>query len=94
MSQWNIQDLIETRRNKDEKVEMDDGGLMGIKRTFEKIGTEEVKERACAAKISTNIREARLRLLGHVERKTDEDVVMRRWKMEDGRESTPKEDRN
>ena len=33
------------------------------------------------ANISEKIREARLRWLGHVERKTEEDVVMRRWKM-------------
>ena len=35
------------------------------------------------ANISENIREARLRWLGRVERKT-EDVVMRTWKMEVG----------
>ena len=34
------------------------------------------------ANISEDMREARLRWLGHVERKTEEDVVMRRWKME------------
>ena len=32
--------------------------------------------------ISQTIRESRLRWLGHVERKTDEDVVIRTWKME------------
>ena len=32
--------------------------------------------------ISEKIREARLRYLGHVKRKTEEDVVMRKWKME------------
>ena len=33
------------------------------------------------ANISETVREARLRLLGHVERKTEEDVVvMRTWK--------------
>ena len=30
--------------------------------------------------MSENIREARLRWLGHVEKKTEEDVVMGRWK--------------
>ena len=34
--------------------------------------------------ISEQIREARLRWLGHVERKTGEDVVMTTWKMEVG----------
>ena len=33
--------------------------------------------------ISEKIREARLRWLGHVERKTEEDVVMRTWKWVD-----------
>ena len=32
--------------------------------------------------IYQKIREVRLSLLGHVERKTEEDVVMRKWKME------------
>ena len=36
------------------------------------------------ANISENIREARLRWLGHVERNTDEDVLMITWKMEAG----------
>ena len=34
--------------------------------------------------ISEKIREARLRYLGHVKRKIEEDVVMRTWKMEVG----------
>ncbi len=34
--------------------------------------------------ISEKIREVRLRWLGDVERKTEEDVVMRTWKMEVG----------
>ena len=34
--------------------------------------------------ISEKIREARLRRLGHVERKTEEYVVMRTWNMEVG----------
>ena len=34
------------------------------------------------ANISGTIREARLRWLGHMERKTEEDVIMRMWKME------------
>ena len=32
--------------------------------------------------ISETIRQARLRWLGHIERRTDENVVMRSWKME------------
>ena len=52
---------------------------MGIKR-IEKIRTEEIRAREGVANISEKIREAKLRWLGHVERKTEEDVVMRRWK--------------
>ena len=44
---------------------------------------EEIRARASVANISENIREARLRLLGHEERKTEEDVVMRTWKWVD-----------
>ena len=36
------------------------------------------------ANITKNKRAARLRLLGHVVRKTEEDVAMRTWKMEVG----------
>ena len=36
------------------------------------------------ANICENIREVRLTWLDHVERKTEEDVVMRTWKMEVG----------
>ena len=43
---------------------------------------EEIRARAGVANISEKIREARW--LGHVERKTKEDVVMRKWKMEVG----------
>ena len=43
------------------------------------------------ANISEKIREARLRWLGHVTRKTEEDVVMRRWKWVDTKRY---EDRN
>ena len=39
------------------------------------------KVRRLEGGISENIREARLRWLGQVERKTEEDVVMRTWKM-------------
>ena len=56
--------------------------MMGIKR-IEKITTEEIRARAGAANISETIREARLGLLGHVERKTEEDIVMRTWKWVD-----------
>ena len=54
---------------------------MGIKR-IEKTRTEEITPRAGVRIASETIREARLRWLGHVERKTEEDVVMRTWKME------------
>ena len=43
-----------------------------------------IRARAGVANISEKIREARLRSLGHVERKIEEDVVMRRWKMDMG----------
>ena len=36
------------------------------------------------ANISEKIRDARLRWLGHVDRKIEEDVVIRTWKMEVG----------
>ena len=55
--------------------------VIGIKR-IEKITNEEIKARPGVANISENIREARLRWLGHVERKTEEDAVMRTWQME------------
>ena len=42
-----------------------------------------MRERAGAANISEKIREARLRCLGHAERKTEEEVVMRKWKCVD-----------
>ena len=53
--------------------------VMGIKR-IEMIRNEETRARAGVANISEKIREARLRWLGHVERKTEEDVVMITWK--------------
>ena len=56
---------------------------MGIKR-IEKIRKKEIIARAGVANISEKIREARLRWLGHVARKTEDDVVMRTWKMEVG----------
>ena len=37
---------------------------------------------SCVTNISEKIREAILRWLGHVAKKTEEDVVMRTWKME------------
>ncbi len=52
--------------------------MMGIKR-IEKMRTEEIRARPGVANISEKIREARLRWLDHVERKTEEDVVMRTW---------------
>ena len=53
--------------------------MVGIKR-IENIRREVTRARAGVANISEKIREVRLRWLGHVERKTEEDVVMRRWK--------------
>ena len=55
---------------------------MGIKR-IEKIRNEDIRARAGVANISEEIRETRLRWLGHMERKTEEDVVMGTWKMVD-----------
>ena len=63
--------------------------MMGIKR-IEKIWNEEIRARTGVANISQKIREARQGRLGHAARKTEEDVVMRTWKMEVG----GKEDRN
>ena len=50
---------------------------MEIKR-IEKIRNEEIRTREGVANI---IREVRPRWLGHVERKTEQDVVMRTWKV-------------
>ena len=52
---------------------------MMVMKTIEKIGTGEIRARAGVANISEKTREARLRWLRHVERKTEEDVVMRTW---------------
>ena len=52
--------------------------MTGIGR-IEKIRNEEIKARE---NISEKISEARLRRLGHVERKSKEAVVTRTWKME------------
>ena len=54
--------------------------LTGIQR-IAKNRTQEVRARAVVGNIRKNVREARPRLLGHVERPRDEDVVMRTWKM-------------
>ena len=55
--------------------------MMGIK--IEKIRNEEIRARSGVANISETIKEARPRWLGHVERKTEEDVVIRTWKWVD-----------
>ena len=55
---------------------------MGI-RMIEEIRNEEIRPREGVANISEKIREARLIWLEHVERKIEEDVVMRRWKWTD-----------
>ena len=54
--------------------------MIGIKR-IEKTRNEEIRAGTGVANKSEKIREARLRRLGHVERKPEEDVVMRTWKM-------------
>ena len=54
---------------------------MGKKR-IEKIRNEEIRAKAVVANISEIIREVRPRRLGHVERKAEEDVVIRTWKIE------------
>ena len=55
--------------------------MMGTKR-FEKIRAEEIRMTENMANISEKTREAILRWLGHVERTTEEDVVIRTRKME------------
>ena len=50
----------------------------------ENIRNEEISARTSVANMSGKIREARLRWLGNVERKTEEDVVMITWKMKVG----------
>ena len=57
--------------------------MMGLKR-IEKIRREGIRAREGVANIRGKIREAKLRWLGHVERQTEEDVVMRTWTMEEG----------
>ena len=57
--------------------------MRGLKR-IEKIRKGEISARAGVANIRGKIREAKLRWLGHVERQTEEDVVMRTWTMEVG----------
>ena len=61
------------RKNRDENVEMDDGN---------KEDWEDQEWRNMSKSLTGKIREASLRWLRHVERKTEEDVVMRTWKME------------
>ena len=57
---------------------------MIIIKRIEKIRNEDIIAGTGVANISEKIREARLRLLGHVARNTEEIVVMRTWKMEVG----------
>ena len=57
--------------------------MIGIKK-IEKTRTEEIRARPGVVNISEKIREARLRWLGHVERKAEEDVAMKTWKIEVG----------
>ena len=54
--------------------------VTGIKR-IAKNRTQYIRARAVVGNIRKKVREARPRLLGHVERPRDEDVVMRTWKM-------------
>ena len=67
-----------------ERTEMRMLRLMMRIKGIEKIRNEEIRGRAGVANISKTIIEARLRWLGLVERKTEEDVVIRTWKMEVG----------
>ena len=62
-------------------VENDDGILFKCKTDpgVFNIGNEYVRERVGVANIGERIREARLRWLGHAERKTEEGVVMKLW---------------
>ena len=56
--------------------------MMGIKR-IENIRTEEIRARPGVANIIQKIRETSLlRWLGNVERKMEEDVAMRTWKIQ------------
>ena len=57
--------------------------MVGIKR-IEKIRNEEIRGGAGMANITEKIRKTTLRLLVHVERKTEEDLVMKPWNMEVG----------
>ena len=54
-----------------------------VMKSIEKIRTEESRARACVATISEKIRETTAMVIGHVERKTEEDVVIRTWKLVD-----------
>ena len=56
---------------------------MGIKR-IENIRNGEIRATTCVANVSEQVREAKLRRLCHVERKNEEYVEMRTWKMEVG----------
>ena len=55
--------------------------MMG-KQRIDNIGNEELRG-AGVVNMCEKIREARMRWLDHVERKTEEDVVMRTWKWVD-----------
>ena len=57
--------------------------MMGIMRR-DKIRNEGIRARAGVANIREKRREARLRWVGHLERNTQENVLMRTWKMEVG----------
>ena len=66
---WALRKAEQVLVERTENVEMDGG----IKR-IEKIRIEEMRARASVANISETTREARLRWLGHVERKSEEEV--------------------
>ena len=55
--------------------------MMGITRN-EKIRNEEIRARAGMANISEKITDASLGWLGHVKRKTEEDVALRTWNID------------
>ena len=56
--------------------------MVAIER-IEKIRNEEIKARAGVTNTSEEVRESRLRRLGHAEGKSEECVVMRTWKWVD-----------
>ena len=80
------------RRNKRGSVRCKDGPgqvcpsvehSSNLKEQQQNMINEEIWAREGVTNVSRKIREARLKWLGHVERKTEEDVVMKTWKLVD-----------